>query len=217
MRKLCFVLFAAIAVFSFSALPLLTTTAANAQGVGCLPGALKQRLAQIQQKFGSVRVISTHRSGARIAGSGRRSLHASCRAVDFHAPRGQHAKVVAWLKSTHGGGVGTYSCGMNHIHIDNGPSVRFHHCVGASGRPVAKFAQNRSKGRASRVASKPTNKGARRAKRVASSSSNSGGRRILSGISRQRQSAPPVRSAAAGERRSFSAQGHFADRKINGS
>ena len=113
-------------------------TSAEAAGTGCLPGSIKSKLAQIRSKFGPVRVISTHRPGARIAGSGKRSLHASCRAADFHPPKGKYRQVVAWLKKTHSGGVGTYSCGMHHIHIDNGSRVRFHHCVNAKGRPVGK-------------------------------------------------------------------------------
>jgi len=107
---------------------------ANALAAGCLPGILKQRLAQISQKFGPVQVISSHRPGARIAGSGQPSLHGSCRAVDFNTS-GNYGAVVAWLKANHNGGVGTYSCGMNHIHIDNGPRVRFHNCVSANGAP----------------------------------------------------------------------------------
>ena len=45
-------------------------------------------------------------------------------------PRGKYRQVASWLKSVHGGGVGTYSCGMHHIHIDSGPRIRFHKCVG---------------------------------------------------------------------------------------
>lgn len=105
------------------------TTAANAQATSCLPGALTSRLNEIRRKFGPVRVVSTYRRGARIAGTGRRSLHASCRAVDFTPPRGKYRQVASWLKQVHGGGVGTYSCGMHHIHIDTGPRVRFHKCV----------------------------------------------------------------------------------------
>ncbi|MEL7048041.1 MAG: D-Ala-D-Ala carboxypeptidase family metallohydrolase [Pseudomonadota bacterium] len=114
------------------------TDSATAAGTGCLPGSIKSKLAQIRSKFGPIKVISTHRPGARIAGSGKRSLHASCRAADFHPPKGKYRQVVAWLKKTHSGGVGTYSCGMHHIHIDNGSRVRFHHCVNAKGRPVGK-------------------------------------------------------------------------------
>ena len=77
-------------------------------------------------------MISAHRPGARIAGSGRMSYHASCRAVDFNPPRGKYQQVASWLKANHRGGVGTYSCGMHHIHIDSGPAVRFHKCGAAA-------------------------------------------------------------------------------------
>ncbi len=97
----------------------------------CLPSELKARLAQVSKKFGKVSVVSTYRGGARMP-NGRSSFHASCRAVDFNPPRGKYSQVASWLKANHGGGVGTYSCGMHHIHIDNGPRVRFHHCQRAS-------------------------------------------------------------------------------------
>ena len=106
-----------------------TGAAAYSTSTGCLPGNVKSALWQIQKKFGSIQVVSTHRPGARIAGSGRQSYHASCRAVDFKAPNGKHSAVVSWLKSNFSGGVGTYSCSMHHIHIDNGPQVRWHKCV----------------------------------------------------------------------------------------
>ncbi len=99
-------------------------------GSSCLPSALKKTLSQIRSKFGSADVISTYRAGARMP-NGRSSFHASCRAVDFNPPRGKYSQVANWLKSNHDGGVGTYSCGMHHIHIDNGPRVRFHHCQSA--------------------------------------------------------------------------------------
>ena len=106
-----------------------TPAAAHSSSTGCLPASVRGTLAQIQKKFGPIQVVSTHREGARIAGSGRTSYHASCRAADFDAPRGKHSAVVAWLKSNFSGGVGTYACGMHHIHIDNGPQVRWHKCV----------------------------------------------------------------------------------------
>ena len=130
----------------------------------CLPGVLKRRLSQIRAKFGRVRVISTYRRGARIAGSGRRSFHASCRAVDFHPPRGKYRAVVAWLKRNHFGGVGTYSCGMYHIHIDNGPRVRFHHCVNRRGRPSRYAKRSRSRKYAKR--SSRSRRASRRARRA---------------------------------------------------
>ena len=55
-------------------------------------------------------------------------------------PAFKRCSVVAWLKRNHSGGVGTYSCGMHHIHIDNGPRARFHQRVNARGRPVEKNA-----------------------------------------------------------------------------
>lgn len=93
----------------------------------CLPGVLKTRLSQIRSRFGSIRVVSTHRPGARINGSGKPSYHGSCRAVDFVPPSGKYKAVTLWLYANHEGGVGTYSC-MNHIHIDNGPNYRFSKC-----------------------------------------------------------------------------------------
>ncbi|MEZ5818855.1 MAG: D-Ala-D-Ala carboxypeptidase family metallohydrolase [Hyphomicrobiaceae bacterium] len=97
----------------------------------CLPSGLKARLAQVSKKFGHVQIISTYRRGARMP-NGHPSFHASCRAVDFNPPRGKYSEVASWLKANHGGGVGTYSCGMHHIHIDNGPRIRFHHCQSAA-------------------------------------------------------------------------------------
>lgn len=126
----------------------IMTTSAVAAPSGCLPASVKTRLNQIRQKFGKVRIISTHRPGARIAGSGRPSYHATCRAVDFHPPKGKYRQVLAWLKANHKGGVGSYSCGMHHLHIDNGPKVRFHHCVNKAGVPVGKkrhYAKKKSK------------------------------------------------------------------------
>ena len=98
---------------------------ASMSGSSCLPSSLKATLNQIERRFGPVHILSTFRPGAKIAGTGRTSFHASCRAVDFKPTR-NHAQVVAWLKANHPGGVGTYSGSMSHIHIDNGAHVRFH-------------------------------------------------------------------------------------------
>lgn len=100
---------------------------------GCLPASIRATLSTIRSKFGAIEIVSTFRRGARIAGSGHLSYHASCRAVDFHPKGGSYGRVLSWLQSNFRGGLGTYSCGMHHIHIDNGPQVRFHHCVTASG------------------------------------------------------------------------------------
>ena len=110
-------------------LQVSATTRADAAARGCLPGSIKAIFQQIESRFGRVRVISTFRKGARIAGSGRPSYHASCRAVDFHPPRGKYGAVLNYLRRNFSGGIGTYRCRMRHIHIDNGPRVRWSKCV----------------------------------------------------------------------------------------
>ncbi len=140
----------AILVLAAASIPLFTYTADAARArasnsASCLPGVLKRRLSQLRSRFGSIRVISTFRRGARIAGTGRRSYHASCRAVDFLPPRGKYRAVANWLKKNHFGGVGTYSCGMYHIHIDNGPRVRFHKCGRRSSVRYAKRSRRGSR------------------------------------------------------------------------
>lgn len=119
----------ALAVLALLTVAAMPATEAKAE---CIPSALGKKLKQVRAKFGSVEVISTYRQGATISGSGRPSLHASCRAVDFNPPRGKYKQVLNWLNANHDGGVGSYSCGMHHIHIDTGPRVRFHRCQSAS-------------------------------------------------------------------------------------
>jgi uncharacterized protein YcbK (DUF882 family) len=116
-------LFVAATIVGLAAIP----EPAAAVSTGCLPSVLKSRLSSIRSMFGPVTVVSAHRPGARIRGSGKPSYHGSCRAVDFVPPSGKYDRVVRWLYANHEGGVGTYTC-MNHIHIDNGPSVRFSKC-----------------------------------------------------------------------------------------
>jgi uncharacterized protein YcbK (DUF882 family) len=96
---------------------------AGRQTTSCLPSILKKRLAQIRKKFGRVTIISTIRRGARIAGTGRRSKHADCRAVDFKVRN--KMKVWRWLNKIHKGGVGVYHGSCSHIHIDNGHRARW--------------------------------------------------------------------------------------------
>jgi uncharacterized protein YcbK (DUF882 family) len=87
---------------------------------GCLRPAARTLLERIEATFGRVQIISTYRPGARIAGSGRISKHASGEAIDFNAPSGRKAELVRWLIANHkSGGTMTYS-GMSHIHVDVG-------------------------------------------------------------------------------------------------
>jgi uncharacterized protein YcbK (DUF882 family) len=86
----------------------------------CLTPAARALLGRIEAQFGAMQIISTCRPGARIAGSGRISRHASGNAIDFSAG-GRKGAVVRWLIANHkSGGTMTYS-DMSHIHVDIGP------------------------------------------------------------------------------------------------
>jgi uncharacterized protein YcbK (DUF882 family) len=85
----------------------------------CLTKPVHDLLDKVEARFGPVRVISTCRPGARIAGSGRISRHASGNAVDFDAGSRKGA-IINWLVANHKtGGTMTYP-DMSHIHIDIG-------------------------------------------------------------------------------------------------
>jgi hypothetical protein len=85
----------------------------------CLTSEARALLNSIENHFGRVEIVSTCRPGARIAGTGRRSKHASGEAIDFRAP-GKKRQVVQWLINNHSdGGTMTYS-DMDHIHVDVG-------------------------------------------------------------------------------------------------
>ena len=98
---------------------------AGSVNASCLPPAIKGALADVQRRFGPATIISAHRNGARIRGSGRASLHATCQAVDFRPAPGTYAAVASHLRRNWQGGLGTYSSG--HIHIDTGANYRWHH------------------------------------------------------------------------------------------
>jgi uncharacterized protein YcbK (DUF882 family) len=86
----------------------------------CLTPAARALLGRIEAQFGAMQIISTCRPGARIAGSGRISKHASGNAIDFSAGS-RKGVVVRWLIANHkSGGTMTYS-DMSHIHVDIGP------------------------------------------------------------------------------------------------
>ena len=98
----------------------ITRYAAAGTSRGCLTSAARALLGRIESQFGAVQIVSTCRPGARIAGTGRVSRHASGNAVDFNAG-GRKAAVVRWLIANHrSGGTMTYA-GMSHIHVDIGP------------------------------------------------------------------------------------------------
>jgi Peptidase M15 len=110
---------------------------------GCLPGSIKNTLAAIEGRFGAVRVISTLRPGARIAGTSHMSLHATCRAVDFHPPAGKYNEVLAYLRANWKGGIGTYSGQSNHLHVDVGHPYRWHTHLGGRSTVAARQPRRR--------------------------------------------------------------------------
>ncbi len=84
-----------------------------------LTPAMLALLDRIETTFGPVNVISGYRPGARIAGTGRISRHASGNAADIDAGSRKGA-IVKWLIANHhNGGTMTYS-DMSHIHVDIG-------------------------------------------------------------------------------------------------
>ena len=87
--------------------------------LACLPGELRSALADVERKFGPVTVLSTHRPGAVVAGTGRPSQHRDCRALDFRPSRNRGA-IIAFLRNDpRVQGLGIYRSG--HIHMDAGP------------------------------------------------------------------------------------------------
>jgi len=84
-----------------------------------MPVSVANKLRSVETKFGKIRILSSCRPGATVRKTGRPSMHRYCRAVDFNPPRGKYRQVARYLKTTWGGGVGTYSGRFNHIHIDD--------------------------------------------------------------------------------------------------
>lgn len=116
----------------------------------CLTPAVREVLDKIEARFGPVQVISTCRPGARIAGSGRISRHASGNAVDFEAGKRKGA-IIDWLVANHKkGGTMTYPS-MSHIHVDIGQ----HFVSLAGGRKYA----SRSRSSGSQYADASSNQG----------------------------------------------------------
>jgi uncharacterized protein YcbK (DUF882 family) len=104
-------------------------TSAVSTSLDCTPSTLRTALADIEQRYGKPQIVSTYRKGAMIAGTKHPSYHASCRAVDFHPPRGRYAETLSYLKANFDGGIGTYSGRMHHLHIDDGSKKIFHTVV----------------------------------------------------------------------------------------
>ena len=99
-------------------LPATAQAHGSSASRSCLTAQTRQVLAGLEARFGAVRVISTCRAGAVIAGSGQPSQHRCGKAVDFMPNPGQRSAMMAWLRSNAGGAVITYASG--HLHFDTG-------------------------------------------------------------------------------------------------
>lgn len=97
----------------------------------CLTPQTRNVLAGLESRFGPVRVISTCRRGAVIAGTRRPSMHRYGMAVDFVPPPGRRAGMISWLRANSGGMVITYRSG--HVHFDTG-SYRSYACAECGAR-----------------------------------------------------------------------------------
>lgn len=98
----------------------------------CLPYQIKAALEKANQACG-ITVISAHRPGARIAGTGHVSKHATCHAADFTT---KNPPCVLLALSDWRGKLSTDYSRVRHFHIDDGSYARFAH--GGSRRRHAK-------------------------------------------------------------------------------
>lgn len=178
-----------VAVLATSSLTIGAVEARSSHGSAgtsraCLTSAARSILSRIEQKFGAMQIVSTCRPGARIAGTGRISRHASGNAIDFNAGSRKGA-VVRWLIANHrGGGTMTYA-DMNHIHVDVG-----HHFVSlgsGSGTRVAsrrkwsnRMSLGRTQSRSERRHARSDDDGS---ERRSGSERRVDGRRVVHGIS----------------------------------
>jgi uncharacterized protein YcbK (DUF882 family) len=87
----------------------------------CVPGSLIRVLKKVSAKYGPITVSSTVRSKSknrRIGGRGK-SLHLSCRAVDFRVHGSSRGLTKFLMAQKSVGGFNRYPSGF--YHIDNGP------------------------------------------------------------------------------------------------
>lgn len=82
----------------------------------CLTSDTRAVLGRLEARVGTVKIVSTCRPGARIAGTNRQSKHAIGRAVDFNTRN--KAAAISFLRSQ-GVFVMTY-CNMGHVHFNTG-------------------------------------------------------------------------------------------------
>jgi len=114
----------------------------------CLAPAARALLHRLEAQFGTVKIVSTCRRGATIAGTRQPSMHRYGKAIDFIAPPGRKADVVRWLRDNSPGVTMTYYR-MSHIHTDVGPYHKVIYGAGAPRQAKRRQARQRLSARAS--------------------------------------------------------------------
>ncbi|MGB8816976.1 MAG: D-Ala-D-Ala carboxypeptidase family metallohydrolase [Rhizobiaceae bacterium] len=87
----------------------------------CVPASLRSVLAKVSAKYGPITVNSTYRSpgkNRKVGGRGK-SMHLSCRAVDFRVHGNSRGMMQFLAAQAQVGGLNRYPSGF--YHIDNGP------------------------------------------------------------------------------------------------
>jgi uncharacterized protein YcbK (DUF882 family) len=87
----------------------------------CIPASLRAVLAKVSAKYGPITVNSTYRAPSKnrqVGGRGK-SMHLSCRAVDFRVYGSTRGLMEFLLTQGSVGGYNRYPSGF--FHIDNGP------------------------------------------------------------------------------------------------
>jgi uncharacterized protein YcbK (DUF882 family) len=87
----------------------------------CVPSSLRKVLARVSARYGPITVNSTYRApgkNRRVGGRGK-SMHLSCRAVDFRVFSSTRGLTKFLLAQKEVGGYNRYPSGF--YHIDNGP------------------------------------------------------------------------------------------------
>ncbi len=87
----------------------------------CIPASLRAVIARVSAKYGPVTVNSTYRSPGknRTVGGKGKSMHLSCRAVDFRVHGSSRGLMQYLAAQGEVGGLNRYPSGF--YHIDNGP------------------------------------------------------------------------------------------------
>jgi hypothetical protein len=134
---------------------------ATNDNVGCFPKKLVDYIQEVRQEFGSVQIVSGHRSASDNArrGGAKKSQHVHCKAVDFKVPGVSKERVRGFLAANFSGraGIGFYC--NDRFHLDVGSPRQWGGCPPSSGEIRSARARSRGNqyagGRGSRAAQAP--------------------------------------------------------------